>query len=500
MMPPSPTKKALAGLAVSLGLFGALEAVARTVFADQLVAAEAPPPPPMDGAPTLRGNPYLLWEQAPGLRVEHGIPAHINRLGLRGPEPEVPKPPGVRRLLATGDSSVYGFRVHDDEVFITVAARLLGGEETQIEGWNAAIPGYSTYQTLNMLEMRALALEPDVLVVANLWSDNNFDSFVDRELLDAYSTFEDTGTARLQRALRASAFYRLLHYRINVLQGSAAQARKVGWTVGDGTQIGRRRVEVNDYAANLERLVQLARARDAQIVFVVLANEDDLKGPRTEPAAWTLYRQVMQDTAARHGAPVVDVPTLFYKSGLGRGELFIDEMHPTATGHRLIAEALAEVLGPWAESGATLLEPDPGAAPPTYQDTFTFGDGGRGGSAPPTPGGEGPARDRAETTFTLTGDLVLAQMQGTRLQIDAVALGGPQPQVLRAALLTQPGPFLMEVPRVEGPVGFLVYDDLTGNGPSADDRRFDLTGATVTLEQLDSGVRIDVDQRSVSPR
>lgn len=500
-MSPSRVKKALAGLGVSLATFGALELGARTVFADQLVAAEAPPPPPLDGAPTLRGNPYLLWEQAPGVRVEHGIPANINRLGLRGPEPTVPKPAGVRRLLSTGDSSVYGFGVHDDEVFITRAAELLRAHDPRIEGWNAAIPGYSTFQTLNMLEMRALALEPDVLVVANLWSDNNFDSFVDRELLDAYSTFESTPKARAQRALRVSAFYRLLHYRLNVAQGAAAQARKVGWTLGAvGNQIGRRRVEVNDYAANLERLVQLAKERGAEVLFVVLPNEEDLKGPRTEPAAWTLYRQVMQDTAARHGAPVLDMPTLFYTSGLERRALFIDEMHPTAQGHRLIAEAIAGALEGWAARGEALHAQGDGKPRPLYTDTFTFGDGGQGGAEPPTPGGEGPARSRAENTFTLAGELVLSAFEGQRVQLDAVVVGGPQPQVLRATHLTQPGSFLMEVPKVEGPIGFLVYDDLTGDGPSADDRRYDLTSTPVTLAELEKGVVVDVDQQTVRPR
>ena len=161
-----------------------------------------------------------MWEQAPGVRVEHNIPANINSLGLRGDEPTMPKPAGVRRLLATGDSSVYGFRVRDDEVFITKTAELLGGAEAKIEGWNAAIPGYSTYQTINMLEMRALALEPDVLVIANLWSDNNFDAFVDKELLAAYTTFEGSSTHQMHRLLQGSAFYRLMHYRLTVATGA----------------------------------------------------------------------------------------------------------------------------------------------------------------------------------------------------------------------------------------------------------------------------------------
>ncbi|MCB9762901.1 MAG: hypothetical protein H6739_24080 [Alphaproteobacteria bacterium] len=504
MSAPPPTsrlrKLAFAGITLVM-CFAIAELSARLFFADDLAAAEAPPPPPEDGAPTHKGNPYLLWEQAPGVRVEHGIPAHINSLGLRGPEPTIPKPPGVRRLLATGDSSVYGFRVADDAFFVHVAAELLGGEEAKIEGWNAAIPGYSTWQTLNLLDMRAWALEPDVLIVGNLWSDNNFDSFVDRELLSAYSTWEDGPRARLHHLLLPSAFYRVLKYRVRVASGSNAEARKVGWMVGDGTQIGRRRVEVNDYAANLERMVQEALRRDAAVLFVMLANEDDMRGPRREPAAWSLYRQVMKDTAARHGAPIVEVPQLFRATQKGKDDLFIDEMHPTALGHRIIAEAIAEALRPWAETGAPVMGEGNGEAMPTYTDTFTFGDGGRGGEGPRSDGPAAPKRDIQEEEMALRGELVMPSFKGQRIQLDVVRIGqSGQPEMLGASLLERPGPFELMMPRAKGEVGFLVYDDVTGDGPSADDGRVDLSHKTVPLpaEGPLEGVIVDVSAGTVT--
>ena len=492
------------GLFITAAFFGLMELGARLLFSTELAAAEAPPPQALDGAPTLKGNPYLLWEQAPGVRVEHNIPANINSLGLRGEEPTMPKPAGVRRLLATGDSSVYGFRVRDDEVFITKTAELLGGAEAKIEGWNAAIPGYSTYQTINMLEMRALALEPDVLVIANLWSDNNFDAFVDKELLAAYTTFEGSSTHQMHRLLQGSAFYRLMHYRLTVATGAAAEARKVGWTVGSGKQIGRRRVEVNDYAENLDRLVEMATRVGAEVVFVLLSNEEDLKGPREEPAAWQLYRDVMRETAKRHGAPLVDVPEMFYKSGLGKQDLFLDEMHPTAKGHGMIAEKLAEALKPWAETGAPLMTAGSGEPRPVYSDHFTFGAGGAGadaavpGAEPPKPGGEGPAQDVSQATWTLDGELRYAGFSGKRAQIDAVRAGQNPPRVLRAVGLTEPGAFRLNIPAEAGDVAFLVYDDLTGNGPSADDKRYDLSASALTVTGNTKGVLIDVEAGTVS--
>ena len=43
-------------------------------------------PEAQDWAPTMRGNPFLLWEYAPGQRTESDTDVNINRLGLRGPE------------------------------------------------------------------------------------------------------------------------------------------------------------------------------------------------------------------------------------------------------------------------------------------------------------------------------------------------------------------------------------------------------------------------------
>jgi len=359
-------RRALFALLTTVGALAALEIGARVLFADDLAAATAPPPPPADGAPTLRGNPYLLWEYAPGWRYELGAPVRINALGLRGEEPALPAPAGVRRLLTTGDSSVYGYGVADDEVFIQRAAETLG---ESIEGWNAAIPGYSTFQSINLLQMRALALEPDVVVIGNLWSDNNFDDFIDRELLTAYTRWESSWAGRLHHLLSPSALYRLLDYRVRVAGGETAAARKVGWTIGGQAPTGRRRVAINDYAANLDRLVALSQEAGAEVVFLALANREDLRGTADAPGAWAPYRQVFREAADRAGAPLLDVPAAFRSSGEPADTLFLDEMHPTATGHTLMGDLLARALEGW-RGGALLMGAGVGGGRPVYEDPY----------------------------------------------------------------------------------------------------------------------------------
>jgi hypothetical protein len=265
-----------------------------------------------------------------------------------------------------------------------------------------------------------------------------------------------------------------MNYRLNIATGQQAQARAVGWQVGGEGQIGRRRVEVNDYASNLERLVSLARENEASVVFVLLANREDLR-PQEAQAAWAAYRKVMRETAERHGAPIVEVPALFQSSGMSIQQLFLDEMHPTAAGHQLIGEALADALGPWS-AGDRVLKPDGGSVP-VYDDPFV-----RAPDSSPQQSGQGGTHAK----------LRYQSMQGQRLQIDLLDLDAPGQPRIGGAMAQGPGDIALNGGVMGKRVGGGVFDDLTGNGPSSADVRFDLREQALELSPGQT-VLIDVD-------
>ncbi len=301
-----------------------------------------PPPDPRvpAGTPaaetiTLEGDAWLLWQLRPGDRVEHGQPVHVNALGFRDRDRG---PRNGHRIMTLGDSSVYGFGVGDDEVFSSLMQK-----EISVDVVDGATPGWSTFQTLNMLDMRGWSLDPDLLVIGNLWSDNNFDDFVDRELLASYAGFAQSPAYRARVLLSHSALFRWLDWQIRV--GPAqAHARTVGWTMGgEGPKSGKRRVAINDYADNLDTLCARAKEHGAGVIFLLLANREDVH-PLSPDPAWGPYRKVMQDAAARHGVPIVDFPAIVAASGRGEDALFLDQMHPTVLGHRLLADAVESAL------------------------------------------------------------------------------------------------------------------------------------------------------------
>jgi sulfatase modifying factor 1 len=346
---PQPRRRPIAALALgvglAVGLVLGLEGLARGLEPSR-VPDTAPSP---DGATVLGPNPYLLWEHSPGARQEQGVTVHINSLGLRGPEPAIPKPPGLRRILATGDSSVYGFGVPLEDSFVAVAAAAMASPEAPVEGIPAALPGYSTLQTLNLLGMRALRLEPDLVVVANLWSDHASARVEDAALLDRYQRFDAGLAGSLDRALRRTALYRLLSWELGVRRGAQARAR-MDWTPEppSSTQQGRR-VPVEDYRHNLAAIARLVGERGAELAYLVLPHPADLRGQPEEREGYHPYRQAMRAEAARLGAPIVEGGQVFAAASHGAGpeieDLFLDNIHPSAAGHRLLGRALADALG-----------------------------------------------------------------------------------------------------------------------------------------------------------
>lgn len=99
---------------------------------------------------------------------EFDVHIRTNRYGLRGPDPAIPKPPGVIRVLLLGDSFTFGFPVKDEEAFAQVAQELLRAQGYPVEVINGGVSGYAT--TLHYVSLRDqyLAFEPDLVL---LWYD-----------------------------------------------------------------------------------------------------------------------------------------------------------------------------------------------------------------------------------------------------------------------------------------------------------------------------------------
>lgn len=284
------------------------------------------------------GHPTRLWGMAPGLRDNAGAKATISESGLRAPLPEGPRSPDTERVMVLGDSTFFGHGVEDDETLPMQLAVALRSRGTVVEPINGAIPGYSTEQSMLLLQEQGWDLEPSLLIIGSLWSDNNVDGFRDADLLR-------TAAVHNHSALGRSAFYKLLVAWIDTMRPES-QARMVSWTTtSDWPESGSRRVPLARYVENLDRIVRDARDRGIGAAFIAPANDGMVSRRFRGTAGWDPYFDAQAKVAAWHGLPVIRILETFQGvADAGGGDLFLDEMHPTALGHRLLGDAVADGL------------------------------------------------------------------------------------------------------------------------------------------------------------
>jgi len=237
--------------------------------------------------------------------------------------------------MVIGDSTSFGHGVPDGAAYVNVAVRILAESGLDVDVVNGGVAGYSIAQSGLLMEEVGWAMEPTLLVITNLWSDNTFDAFHDEDLL-ASQRFSHHNPLAHSRALT------LLATALGAGNPSGGRLITVSklepWPEGKV-----RRVPVERYAVLVDQLIGEARSRGIGVAFVRNANElllVDWKDPA--PPTWEPYFEVMTALAEHHGVPMVDTGTVFEESGLDKGELFLDLMHPTVMGHELVGTALAD--------------------------------------------------------------------------------------------------------------------------------------------------------------
>lgn len=292
------------------------------------------------GAVVMVGHPERLWAMGPGVRQNGGTTATISPLGLREPVPEIPRPPGRQRILILGDSTYFGHGVADEQAVGVVLQDRLAELGVDADVVNASIPGYSTEQSRMLLDDLGWDQEPTLLILGSLWSDNNFDLYRDRDLLHTRARFTSGLAGR-------SAFFRLLASWIDGLRGES-RARIVTWTrTGDFPTTGTRRVPLQDYAGNLDRMVREAAARGVGAVILAPSNRFTVQRGRHVGQVWWTYFDAQEQVADCQGIPLLDTlpdTVAAVADGATLDELYVDEMHPTALGHRLLAAMIAREL------------------------------------------------------------------------------------------------------------------------------------------------------------
>ncbi len=228
--------------------------------------------------------------------------------------------------MVLGDSSAFGHFVENDETFGAVLVKMLRFKHPgrNIRFINAAVIGYTTYQGITFMKERGWNYSPDLIIV----------SFNDDPQLEWKEDLERVPTRAILpifRVLYKSNIYlsikkHLLNSRLEKDPSFARQPMN--------NQM-KNRVPPEQMKANLEYLMDEAKKRNTQIIVISMPLQSSSPGIE-------IYRKVMEELSKDRGYPFLDLLHTWQK--YPPHEVFLDVMHPSVKGHKVIAEDLFKII------------------------------------------------------------------------------------------------------------------------------------------------------------
>lgn len=291
-----------------------------------------------------RGEGIILDSPDPEIRKELprnfdglmlGARVQTNSFGMRGAETTLEKPPGTFRIAVLGDSWAFGWGVGQGEDFPSVLEELLqehheaGGIRFQV--LNFSVFAYNTLQELAILRSRALAFDPDLVIIA--FNINDVEGHLPRRARqrDLASTIRHLE----QETVSRSHLIRLIDDRLRrlALRMNLERPDKVEHYEGLYRPDSPGWIRVQGALAEMRDLCRSAGAE------IYLVNCPWISVLTPENPYLDIHRQVIE-TAETLGIPAFDLFGIF--EGRDAAELRISPLdgHPRAEGHRMAAAAI----------------------------------------------------------------------------------------------------------------------------------------------------------------
>ena len=267
----------------------------------------------------------LDYELVPGFAgAPQGFPVRVNALGLRGAELDPLKPPGTVRIAVLGDSTTFGYGVADAETYSAKLEVLLNaaGDLPRCEVLNFGVSGYGTQDEARVLAGRALALDPDLVVLGYNLNDPDTERRQPLQRLFApRSWWRDT---HVWRKLQDRLFVRRLKRYRDPFEYAHDPAGANWRSVEQG----------------FASIASTARAAGLRVVVLIFPN--GLATP--DPASYrfaALHAQVAAEAEA-HGFDVIDLVPYYAELERAGERYLLPDTHPNPRGHALAAAVLAE--------------------------------------------------------------------------------------------------------------------------------------------------------------
>lgn len=308
----------------------------------------------LKGLVQASGHKDVVYELKPGLRGTFlGQPLQVNAFGLRDRDYPPAKPEGTYRIIGLGDSVMFGWGVAQEEPFLEVLERRLdAGGGRKLEVLNFAVPGYNTAMEVATFEHRALAFDPDLVILHFVQNDLKLPHFLQQppQLWTLRRWYlKDLVKTRL-RLLASYREEQLLPHDLGSFSQEDRERARDRYRHMEGE---------SGFLRSMARLAELTGFRSIEVVVVMMGDDG---------TPWSLARQAAEE----HGFELLVMAPYFsaYLTAHGFAHdrqgwqeafwLSSSDQHPNAATHELYAEAL---LGKLSEMGLGKTLPRPPKMP-----------------------------------------------------------------------------------------------------------------------------------------
>ena len=278
----------------------------------------------------VQSDPRFAYIQRPHLHETfQGVEVTTNGEGLRGPEFALSKPPGTFRVLMLGDSVVFGWGVEYPQTFASLLQASWGRQGVDAEVISAAACSWNTRTEYEFLKAKALAYQPDLVVLVIVDNDTEVKREGYTEIArekpekDRLRELWEDLQRNLFRHSRLAANVRLVLERHRGDPGRPSEIeRSPGW---------------QDARLALDGIVALCREHGIDLVAYLFHSDQNPSRVGSLP----LYEAHLRDL----GVPTFSMPdALFSANGAFRNSP--TDPHPNARGHALIAAIMERDLEP----------------------------------------------------------------------------------------------------------------------------------------------------------
>ena len=280
-------------------------------------------------------DPELFWRIRPGAEYRLEIKGRptttgtANKYGLRGPDFDLKKPSGEKRILFLGDSATFGLYVKDQEAYPFVAEEILNeAGRGSVRAINGGVTGYSSHQALKCLQDRGKDFAPDVVCMCLGHNDASLRFATDLETRDMIAGEHQLALVRL---------FKLAVLKYKYTNPGSHKSSLVF------------RVPPGRFRENMLKICAIAKEMGAEAV--IIAGPGRFPGKAGDASPQEYYANEIAEAVAKEaGAVFVPLRGLRAVRPDFNHEYFEDSYHPNAQGHRAMAEIIAKAIaGKWEE-------------------------------------------------------------------------------------------------------------------------------------------------------